>query len=468
MPQDNRPDFIPDARETTPTERPEFIPDPEMPSIWSGSYQGPTGTVAPGESLPHAVTRQLLGGVGRLGKALYEVSSFPADLKEGVAFALGGIPGLISYRASGGHLETAKKTLEQARAGHIPETIGYGAATVLPGIGPWAAGMGERAASGDVGAASEFGAATLLPKIQKVAGKVAAKVTLPPVDRATNLAAALEMGGKAEKGVTVYEKVVQPIIEDFRAEGVRQGKTLADFEGRRGYAAAREIAEGVRTNYDEAYHQIVQGVADQPAGAAAEKAAQYLGDKLAKDAALLDELTKAKTKAKTIGEVERIQRAILNSHTIGELDAQRIALNRLSSRYQSKTGAQQYQSPILQEALDTAADGIRNALYPEIAKAYRGSARAPALTESALRNLQRRHGAAIKLDNMMEVTANYISSAASAEGAPGTIAQRLRGSAYRATMSPRHAVGGMIERIWPPSEVELFNTRMRRVVRPGK
>jgi ParB-like chromosome segregation protein Spo0J len=175
-----------------------------------------------------------------------------------------------------------------------------------------------------------------------------------------------------------------------------------------------------------------------------------------KAAKLLDELKGGGN----LQDLDQLSSRMARARTVGELDDLRIELNRLDSKYEARPEAAQYQSPLFQESLKSAADAIRNALYPEIAQRYKGL-----VSEERLRSLQKTHGAAIQADQLMQNTANAISRAASEEAAPAGIVQRIRGSAYRATMRPKHAVGGLIEKLWPASDVELFNTRMRRVIK---
>ncbi len=351
---------------------------------------------------------------------------------------------LETYRAGKqlveqGAAPTAESLLEQA----VPLPVAKAAQQAGRGewpeaVGTMATGAAELAALGKVGG--------------KLAGMKAAGPDLPKM--ASNLSAALEMGGRSAKGVSTYEEVAQPILDDFRAEAARQGVTEKAFEGRGGYTAAKKVTEGVRTLYNRAYDSLMDPLRDKPATEAAKSAAADVTQKLSSDTALVDELTRT-------GNLERLTNLrdrIASTKTLGELDDMRVALNRLSSKYASRPGAQQYQSPIFQEALDSGADAIRSSLYPEIARAY------PDLAEADVRELQSRHGAAIEADSLMENTVKSISKAASEEAAKGGWWSRLRGSAYRLTMQPKHAAGGLIERLFPPSDVELFNTRMKRVI----
>ncbi|MHB8654988.1 MAG: hypothetical protein ACYDA9_14050 [Terriglobia bacterium] len=340
-----------------------------------------------------------------------------------------------------GVLPTLESKVEQA----IPFPVAsvarkIGARQYSEALGESGAAVGELAAGGGIAKAGVDEAAQ--------AAKLAEK-------RASNFSAALEMGGKAPKGVMTHEDVTQPIINDVRAEAARQNVTADDFTGRKGYGVATDITGAVRQMYDNAYHSLVEPIREQPAQAASLRAAQEVISKMSKDAELLDELKGGGN----VADLKQLSDRVGQAKTIGDLDDLRVMLNRLSARFEGKSEAGQYQSPLFQESLKTGADAIRNSLYPEIAQHYKG-----AISAADLRDFQRTHGAAIQADQLMQDTASAISRAASAEGAPAGLIQRLRGNAYRATMSPIHAAGGIVERAFPPSDVELFNSRMKRAL----
>ena len=430
---------------------------------------GPQAGTEEEEGLYSGMARRLLGTTQPLTD-LGQMIAHPIETAKQVPGAVANIPAVLGAQQQ---LDALKNVIPSLRTGKYGEAVGSALEGVIPIAGPLAANIGSGIGTGSVTgnfnepmrdvAAVGYGALAgkLAPEAEAtVKGKVAAllapneaKVTAV---RASNLASALEMGGKAAKSTMTYEDVAQPMLNDFRAEAAKQGIQASDFKGRNGYAAAKSITQGVRTAYNNAYESLIDPIREQPAGVAAQAAARDVISKMSGDAQLLDELTKSGN----VGKLNDLAQRVGQAKTVGELDDLRIELNRLSAKYEARPEAGQYQSPLFQESLSSAADSIRKSLYRDIAKRYQG-----VLTEADLRELQINHGAAIEADQLMTNTASAISRAGSAEQAPATLLERLRGSAYRATMSPRHAVGGMIERAFPPSDVELFNARMQRVVK---
>ena len=320
----------------------------------------------------------------------------------------------------------------------------------------------------------------IYPESVQTGGQIAYRELRQASHRAANLAASLEMGGQADKGVRAYEDISRPILDDVRAEAARQGKTEADFKGRRGYEAAKEITQGVRASYDQAYDTLVEPLRDEPVGEAARKAASAVVNRMVNDASLMDEIQRGSPDATNVQQLRNIAGTISRARTIGELDTQRVALNRLASKYLGKSEAQQYQSPLVQESLSEGASAIRNALYEEMALRY-GGGTAPmevaggrvvnppaeaGVPVEQIRELQRNHGAAIQADNLMEQTGRALSQVASGEGAgpeKWRIAARL---GYRATLTSKpHAVAGVLEKLLGGSDLDLFNSRMKRVIR---
>lgn len=285
---------------------------------------------------------------------------------------------------------------------------------------------------------------------------------------ADNLAAALEMGGRIDKTTRTHEDVALPIVDTVRAVAARDGLTPDKLVGREGYRLIEQNAKAVRQEYDDAYSAILDPVRNTPATPFARQAAAETLHKMAGDARLVDELTRLDAEDAAAGKVGNNVRQLQNlvdkidsARTLGELDDMRIALNRLSSRYMSKGEAQQYQSPILQEALAEGANSIRNALYPEVGRLNR-------LSEDQIRTLQNEHGAAIKYDNMMQRTATLLSGASSEAGAPPTFWQRMRGGAAPLEVAgrPKMALTAALRNtlLKPVDPTELFNTRMKRVL----
>lgn len=405
---------------------------------------------APTDTGPSTLSRFLQSAYGMTPAPLLAPPKTPT---EKAASLLGpeAVPALRTAESSAGALE------------QLPEAVRYWAARI-PGLGtvplkqtgeelstikPELAGM---AAGGAVTA--------VLPKIaEKVPemyeNRVIAKAAKVRESQASNLSAALEMGGRSPKGVLTHEEVAQPILDDFKSTAKKLGVTKSDFKGRAGYRAAKEVTADVRNQYNNAYDSLLDPLRNEPAPQAAMKAADDVWLRLNKDTELMDQLKGSNN----MRDLENLTHSIANAKTVGDLDDMRVTLNRLSSKYASKSGLQQYQSPIFQEALDAGADAIRNSLYPTIARYYKDS-----LAPEDIRQLQKLHGAAIQADNMMDATQKSISSAESSESSRAGLLTRLKTSAYRLTMTPRHAAGGIFERLFPPSDVDLFNARMKRVI----
>ncbi len=274
--------------------------------------------------------------------------------------------------------------------------------------------------------------------------------------QANNLAAVLESGGKAPKGVMTFEEIATPYLQDLRAEAAREGIKPGQFIGRKGYHLASKLTSEVRAKYDAEYKALVDPIRDRPASKVAKRAALDFATKLEQDAAFLDAISKTKN----LDQVTAIRDRIATAEMIGDLDSARQAYNRIGAKYYGKSAQAQYEGSVVQEAMSEAAKSIRGALYEEIASNY-----GAALTPEDIRGFQRSHGKAIEADHLMKQTAVRISSVASEEAAPFSLWGRVRGSASPATMGrPVHAVGGVVQRLWGPKEIELFNTRMRRVV----
>ena len=285
--------------------------------------------------------------------------------------------------------------------------------------------------------------------------------------RASNLAAALATGGQPAKSVRAYEDIGLPIIDDFRAEAARQGKTKGDFEGRNGYVAAKEVTTGVRQNYDQAYNSLIDPLRPEYAGNAAQQAAQEVVNKMVGDSTLMDEIQRGDPTGRNVEQLKNVANVIAQARTVGELDDARIALNRLAAKYEGRTEGQQYLSPLTQETLHEGANSIRNALYSDMEQRYAGME--TPITEGEIRELQKKHGAAIQADDLMQQTARSLSGASSESVAKPTWWQRVRGTAapLEAAGRPKMAATRFLQSVGfsPPDPTELFNTRMQRVIK---
>jgi len=285
-------------------------------------------------------------------------------------------------------------------------------------------------------------------------GEIAAKDV---ETKGSNLSAALQTGGNPKGNVLVHEDIGRPILDDIREAAVKEGVTADDFKGRQGYDKGQQLTKSVRKKFDDAYDSLVEPVAGNNAvGAAKTAAKQFLGEMLP-DAKLMDKITGGNSAAK----VQALADEIADQKTIGDLDNfRKDGLNR-ADKYVSKGPAAQYQSPVMQEAIHRAGNAVRKAVYSEMEQAYGGQ-----IPEEVLRDLQKRHGAAIQADNMMSETRQALSKIASEESSPAGPWQRFKGVGYRGTMgSKAHAAAGLVEKLLPPSEIELFNTRMQRVLK---
>lgn len=273
--------------------------------------------------------------------------------------------------------------------------------------------------------------------------------------KVSNLAAVLETGGKPPPGVRTFEDLATPYLEDIRAEASRQNVKPGHFIGRKGYGVAEKLTGNVRKAYDDGYKALVDPIRDRPASAASKQAALDFATKLENDAAFMDAITKTKN----LEQVIEIRNRISSARTIGELDDARLSYNRIGAKYYGKTGEAQYEGSMIQEAMSEAAKAIREPLYNEIASNY------DSLSAGEIRAFQKSHGRAIQADNLMKQTATDISSVESMQVAPHTWWGRVRGTASPLTMArPIHAVGGVIQRVWGPRDISLFNTRMRRAL----
>lgn len=97
-----------------------------------------------------------------------------------------------------------------------------------------------------------------------------------------------------------------------------------------------------------------------------------------------------------------LRQQLAGAKTIGEMDQVRAQLDKLAAEAAGRGESG------LQTSIEEAANGIRRVIYQEIAKHH-------GMAEDAVRELQRKHEAAIRADNMMRRTANHLSSADDSE-----------------------------------------------------
>ena len=128
-----------------------------------------------GFTVPHMIG-QGVEGVKELGGSLYQMGKAAVTKTPMIGEThLEGSNVMVDPKsmlgmATSGLSEEGAKAKEAAGQGRYVEAAGHGLASVLPMVGPWAAGLGEQAGSGDIGGAVARGGATML------AGKAGEKV----------------------------------------------------------------------------------------------------------------------------------------------------------------------------------------------------------------------------------------------------------------------------------------------------
>lgn len=157
----------------------------EVPGLLSGEYQGETGTVAPGESLPHAVTRQTLGGIGRAAKGL-ATFGVPTSLDEAPGLLIPGMGalGVAGIQGIKGQAAEVQKAFELAKQKRYSEAAGHSLAAANPLVGPMVSSATERAVEGTVGPAAELGALAASGKPLGILGGKLAKTAAPAARQA--------------------------------------------------------------------------------------------------------------------------------------------------------------------------------------------------------------------------------------------------------------------------------------------
>ena len=195
---------------------------PEVPSLLSGEYEGPTGTVAPGESLPHAVARQAIGGVGRTAKGLVEMG-VPTSIEEAGALIAGGPGGLLQAKTIQGQLAAGSRAAELAKEGRASEAAGFGLAAATPIVGPMVAGATEQAARGSVGPAAELAGLAALPLAVKGVSQIGIRA-----GKAVRIGAQ-ELVGAGREPVQIARESYAQRLRDAQAkyaESARKSKEL--------------------------------------------------------------------------------------------------------------------------------------------------------------------------------------------------------------------------------------------------
>ncbi len=176
-----------------------------------------------------------LKGVGR---GMANFASMGADALKGG----NGLPGLSAGIAA------AQQVGKGAAAQTGSEKFGHYAAAVVPMVGPWAAGLGERAGSGDIaGAAAELGTTLALPKVVSAVG---AKVSA--ADPTVMLAKAKALRESAPSIGSTLNKV----------DLTRPGTILTGLNDLS--KPVRAVAYEGAANYVDSQHAPAQGNTDAP------------------------------------------------------------------------------------------------------------------------------------------------------------------------------------------------------------
>lgn len=201
---------VPEFSGYAPKARSEFLdtvhykgpnPNQPVPSLTSGFYEGPTGVIAPGESMGHAVGRELIAAPGRAARTVATAPlavakaalAPPTGPLETAASMTGGAPGLAVKRTILDPM--AEEWGKAVQPGGEPHTILggilspkfiHGVAGSIPVLGPWVGGAISEAEKGHIGAAPQFG---LEAAGFKGAGKLTGEIGKAALGKTRNLLA---------------------------------------------------------------------------------------------------------------------------------------------------------------------------------------------------------------------------------------------------------------------------------------
>lgn len=221
-----------------------------VPGLLSGEYSAPLtvgnqavqSTVAPGETLPHAVARQAIGGVGSAVKGMAGmVKDLVAPPDDTLQRTLG--PGASLVRPQ---IEEGKQAVRLAKQGEYARAAGHGLAAAVPFVGPMIAEATEKASTGTVGPAAELATYAAAPKVAKETAKLAA----PAVEGAANLAGkAADRNWEQVLGATTKKlKAIasDKLIPELRDRGItansREGLSKIAEEGVKKHGAEVDAA----------------------------------------------------------------------------------------------------------------------------------------------------------------------------------------------------------------------------------
>lgn len=97
------------------------------------------------QTVGHGLHDAIVDTISGLFDTAKRVVKGPQDVKDQIAAAVMGPLGPLVKDMVAAHADTAQKAYQALREGRYTEAAGYAGATALPGVGPWAAGVGEKA-----------------------------------------------------------------------------------------------------------------------------------------------------------------------------------------------------------------------------------------------------------------------------------------------------------------------------------
>jgi hypothetical protein len=155
------------------------------------------------------------GALSRFGSGLARTvlpSTTPSDYLEGPVYAakhpLDSLKLLLSALGKA-HGEQGKKTVGAAQEGRYSEALGHGLATILPAVGPAAAGAGEAIGSEDVAGGLGQAAGLLAPF-----GVGAIKKVAPPLQASARQNALSILRPGSKRNVPLAESIAGPLAKE--------------------------------------------------------------------------------------------------------------------------------------------------------------------------------------------------------------------------------------------------------------
>lgn len=256
--------------------------DAAVPGLLAGG-----GAQAPGESMFHAGTRQLIGGVGRALKGIVSMPlelAKPADLTDPAEAALAKDPGqLAAYRLLKPHLDLASRSADEFKQGKVKEGIGSALFAATPVVGPAVSGAVDRAKAGDIGGVSELATMAAVPEVAgkaietvpvvaKTAAKNVARKLAPVADSAAEaLRSSAEnhieqvLGATTKKLKSIAsDKVVPGILDRGLTANTREGLSQQASEGVAKHGA--DVAQGIQAATESGQTVPVQPIIERLEG----------------------------------------------------------------------------------------------------------------------------------------------------------------------------------------------------------